>query len=192
MRRVSGFGLTFVPGVRPQIQRHAETFVVDTTQDFFAAFRSDCADYDGRQHHAAVVGACLRLRDDQELIGSHMADRKDGLMRLMKNSRCMVASWRPTQSSINVIVTMLWPEVLRIELEQHDVAVLDDIFFAFVARLAGFLGGNFAAERHEVVIGDRLCADEAALEVGVDDARRLRRLGAASGPSRRAFPSARR
>ncbi|PAQ11447.1 hypothetical protein CIT26_05550 [Mesorhizobium temperatum] len=32
-----------------------------------------------------------------------------------------------------------------VELEQHDVAVLDDIFLAFVARLAGLLGRHFAA-----------------------------------------------
>ena len=80
----------------------------------------------------------------------------------------------------------------RIELEQHHVAVLDDVFLAFVARLAGFLGGHFAAERHEIVIGDGLGADEAALEIGVDDAGRLRRLGALVRRSRRASPSARR
>ena len=69
---------------------------------------------------------------------------------------------------------MVWPRRLGVELEQHDVAVLHDVVFAFVARLAGLLGGNFATERDEVVIGDRLCADEAALEVGVDNAGRLR------------------
>ena len=68
----------------------------------------------------------------------------------------------------------------------------DDIFLAFVARLAGFLGRHFAAERDEVVIGDGLGADEAALEIGVDDAGRLRRLGALARSSRRASPSGRR
>ena len=51
-----------------------------------------------------------------------------------------------------------------------DVAVLDDIFLAFVAGLAGFLGADFAAKRDVVVIGDGVGADEAALEIRVDDA----------------------
>jgi hypothetical protein len=38
---------------------------------------------------------------------------------------------------------------LSIELEQHHVAVLDDVFLAFVAGLAGFLGGDFTAKRDE-------------------------------------------
>ena len=65
------------------------------------------------------------------------------------------------------------------EPEVHHVAVLDDVLLAFEAHLAGFLGGHLAAERDEVVVGDGLGADEALLEVGVDDAGRLRRLGAA-------------
>ena len=56
------------------------------------------------------------------------------------------------------------------EPEVHDVAVLDDVLLAFEAHLAGFLGADLAAERHEVVVGDGLGADEALLEVGVDDA----------------------
>src|SRR3954451_12508615 len=71
------------------------------------------------------------------------------------------------------MATMLWmPSVRasRVELEQHDVAVLDDIFLAFIACLAGFLGRYFAAQRDEVVVGDGLGADEAAFEIGVDDA----------------------
>ncbi len=79
-----------------------------------------------------------------------------------------------------------------VEPEQHHVAVLDDIFLAFVARLAGFLGGDFAAERDIIVIGDGLGADEAALEIGMDDAGGLRRLGAALCTSRRGSPWGRR
>src|SRR5690606_18531593 len=45
-------------------------------------------------------------------------------------------------------------------------------------RLAGFLGGDFAAERDEIVVGDGLGADETAFEIGVDDAGGLRGLGA--------------
>jgi hypothetical protein len=52
---------------------------------------------------------------------------------------------------------------------------LHDVFLAF-ARLAGFLGAGFALEGDVVVVGDGLGADEALLEIGVDDAGRLRAL----------------
>ena len=55
---------------------------------------------------------------------------------------------------------------------------MDHIVLAFVAGLAGFAGGCFAAKRDEIVGRDGLCADEALFEIGVDDPRRLGRLGA--------------
>ena len=79
-----------------------------------------------------------------------------------------------------------------VELEQHHVAVLDEVFLAFLAQLAGLARAGLAAERDVVVVGDRLGADEAALEIGVDLARGLRRLGARRGRSRRALPWGRR
>ena len=70
-----------------------------------------------------------------------------------------------------------------VEQEIQHVAVLDDVFLAFDAHLAGFLGAGFALAGDEVVVGDGLGADEAALEVGVDDAGRLRRgVAAVDGP----------
>ena len=51
---------------------------------------------------------------------------------------------------------------------------MDDIFLAFVARLAGFLGRDLATEPDIVIIGDGLGADEALLEIGVDLAGGLR------------------
>src|SRR4051794_595745 len=57
---------------------------------------------------------------------------------------------------------------------QH-IAILDHIFLAFLAPLAGFLGALLALVRDEVIISDGLGADEAAFEVGVDHAGRLRR-----------------
>src|SRR6266478_4216243 len=67
--------------------------------------------------------------------------------------------------------------------EMHDVPVGDHVFLAFEAQPAGLAGARLAAERHIVVIRDGLGADKAALEIGVDDARRLGRLGAAGdGP----------
>src|SRR5689334_15307397 len=61
-----------------------------------------------------------------------------------------------------------------VEQEVEDVAVADDVVLALRAHLSRLLGALLAAERDVVVVGDRLGADEAALEVGVDDARRLR------------------
>ena len=74
----------------------------------------------------------------------------------------------------------------------HHVAVRDHILLALEPHLAGVAGAGLAAQRDIVVIGDRLGADEALLEIGVDDAGRLRRLGAAARWSRRAPPSGRR
>jgi len=60
----------------------------------------------------------------------------------------------------------------------EDVAVLHDIFLAFLAQLAGIAGAGFAVERDIIVVGDGLGADESPLEVGMDFAGGLRRLGA--------------
>ena len=57
----------------------------------------------------------------------------------------------------------------------HHVAVGDHVVLAFEPQLAGVARAGLAAERDVVVIGDGLGADEAALEIGVDDAGRLRR-----------------
>ncbi len=65
------------------------------------------------------------------------------------------------------------------EAEMHHIAVGDDIVLAFEPHLAGLFGRNLAAEPVIVRIRDRLGADEALLEIGMDDARGLRRLGAA-------------
>src|SRR5689334_14418987 len=59
--------------------------------------------------------------------------------------------------------------------EVNHVAVSDDVFLALEAHLAGFLRALLAAAGHVVGIGDDLGADEAALEVRVDDAGGLRR-----------------
>jgi hypothetical protein len=45
---------------------------------------------------------------------------------------------------------MVWAfrltRALRPRFKQHHIAVFNDIFFAFIAGFAGFLGGYFAAE----------------------------------------------
>ena len=85
-----------------------------------------------------------------------------------------------------------WPALSVGEAEMQHVAVLDDVVLAFEAELARFARARLALPGDIVVIGDGLGADEALLEVGVDDAGRLRRLAPPSRPSRRAPPSARR
>src|SRR4051812_35423957 len=68
----------------------------------------------------------------------------------------------------------------------EDVAVLDDILLAFEPHLAGVLGTLLTLAGDEIRIGDGFGADEALLEIGVDDAGRFRRAAAgAQGPGMR-------
>jgi len=64
--------------------------------------------------------------------------------------------------------------------ELHHVPVLHDVVPALDPGLAGSAGSGDRAGLDEVVEGDDLGLDEALLEVGVDDARGLRRLPALS------------
>src|SRR3954447_26420388 len=74
----------------------------------------------------------------------------------------------------------------RGEAEMHHVAVGDDVVLAFQPEPAGIARARLAAIRHIIVIRDGLGANEAALEVAVDDTGSLRSLGAAPyGPGRR-------
>ena len=54
-----------------------------------------------------------------------------------------------------------------------DVAVLDDVVLALEPQLPRLAAPGLAPEPHEVLVGDHLGADEAALDVAVDLARRL-------------------
>ena len=58
----------------------------------------------------------------------------------------------------------------NVETEVHDVAVLDHVVLALEPQLARLARALLALARHVVLVGDHLCADEAALEVGMDDA----------------------
>ena len=58
----------------------------------------------------------------------------------------------------------------------HDVAVLNDVLLALLAQLAGLATTLLATECHIVLVAGGFGLDEAALEVGVDDARSLRGL----------------
>src|SRR5690242_11853487 len=59
-----------------------------------------------------------------------------------------------------------------------NVAVLDDVIGALKPHLPRVLGALLAAAGDEIRIRNCLGADEALLEIGVDDAGGLRRLGA--------------
>src|SRR5262245_45877035 len=75
------------------------------------------------------------------------------------------------------------PNLSSIKPEMHHVAVGDDIFLAFEPELAGVAGTGFAVQRDVVGIGDGFGPDKTLLEIGMDDAGRRRRLGAAvNGP----------
>ena len=63
-----------------------------------------------------------------------------------------------------------------IEPEVHDVAVLHHIFLAFQPEFAGLARAGFAVAGDIIGIGDGFGADIALLEIGVDDAGRLRAL----------------
>ena len=80
----------------------------------------------------------------------------------------------------------------HIEPEQDHVPVLHLVIFSFAAHLPGRFRGLLAAEGDVVVVGDRLGADEAALEIAVDLARPPAALSSRAGSSRRALPSVRR
>src|SRR5580658_4831842 len=67
---------------------------------------------------------------------------------------------------------------LHVESKVHHIALFDDVFLAFQAQLSGLLRACLALEFDEVIVGNYFGANEAALEIGVDDARRLRRRGA--------------
>src|SRR5687767_14458028 len=62
-----------------------------------------------------------------------------------------------------------------VEPEMHDVGLADDVFLALEAQLARLARTGFPLVRDVVVERDGFGADEAALEVGVDHARGLRR-----------------
>ena len=67
---------------------------------------------------------------------------------------------------------------LHVEQEVDDVAVLHHVLLAFAADLALGLGGGHGANGLQILEGDDLGPDEAALEVGVDLASGLGSLGA--------------
>src|ERR1700730_9303398 len=64
---------------------------------------------------------------------------------------------------------------LDIEPKVHHIALFDHVLLALQPQLARLLGARLPLERNEVIVGNDLRPDEAALEVRMDDAGRLRR-----------------
>ena len=68
---------------------------------------------------------------------------------------------------------------LYVEPEQYHIAVLHDIFLAFGADQTLFAGSGHRSVCDQILIGDNLGPDEATLEIGMNFASGLRRLGTA-------------
>src|SRR2546428_12645304 len=61
--------------------------------------------------------------------------------------------------------------------EMDNVAVLDDVLFPFEAKLSCLLALGFASKGDEILIGNHLGADEAALPATADSSRTFPRAG---------------
>ena len=61
-------------------------------------------------------------------------------------------------------------QVLYVEAEVHDVAVLHHVFLALDRKLACLAHGALASEGHIVVVLYHLGTDKALFEIGVDNA----------------------
>lgn len=70
-----------------------------------------------------------------------------------------------------------FPKTVRLDVEQEvqHVTVLHDVILTFLAQAARRGSASLALVLNEIVVAHRFGADKAALEVGVDHARRLRR-----------------
>src|ERR1700733_9744042 len=72
-----------------------------------------------------------------------------------------------------------FPAILVVEPEMHHVAVGDDVFLAFQTQLSSVARAGLATERHVIGVSNRFGANEALLEIRMNDAGGRRRLGAA-------------
>jgi len=69
---------------------------------------------------------------------------------------------------------------LYVEAEEDDVAILNDVLFPFETHQTLLLGRSIAPRRFELLVGDHLGPDKAALHVRMDHSRRRNRRGASS------------
>src|SRR6185503_2144507 len=71
------------------------------------------------------------------------------------------------------------PIWLHIEPEMHNVSILNNVLFSFQLQLALLAATRFAPEFHQILEASDLRSDESALDVRVNNARRLMRGRAA-------------
>ena len=86
---------------------------------------------------------------------------------MLARIKVAVNAGNTTQRTLSFAKRNVW---LHVEFEEEYVAVLDDVLFAFGAQQALFFYGLLAAVEEEVAGGVGVGLDEAAFEVGVDDA----------------------
>src|SRR3569623_3017767 len=108
---------------------------------------------------ASVSVASRSAMPAQDLIGYRFSSVRVGML-------CGICFERNRDDAVGVS---------DVEQEVQHIAVLDDVLLAFRAHLARFLRALFALVRDEVLIRYGLRANEAAFEVGMDHAGRLRR-----------------
>src|SRR4051794_30131517 len=78
------------------------------------------------------------------------------------------------QDAISGSNQVLHVERLHIKEEIQHIAIFHDVFLALGAHLSSLLCSLFALVGNEIVKGNGLCTNEAALKIGMDDASRLR------------------
>jgi hypothetical protein len=64
--------------------------------------------------------------------------------------------------------------MLNVESEVHNIAIGNNIRFAFNTQLAVFFAGSFRSKLHKVIVLDYLGADKAFFKVGMDNTCSLR------------------
>ena len=62
------------------------------------------------------------------------------------------------------------PGILDVKAEQHNIAIIDDIVFAFQPPLAGVLRSLFSLVFDKIIESDNFCANKAVLKVCMDNA----------------------
>ncbi len=129
-----------------------------------------------RAQHAKRHGGCAPSSTEAALSALHACKKviqdRHNVTRLAgtRDACCpglhfRVAHEKPRSDCGAFSLRLCWSDV---EQEVQHIAVLDDVFLAFGAHLAGFLGTLFALNLDEIVVRNRLGADKAAFKVGVD------------------------
>src|SRR5204863_390164 len=129
------------------------------------AFARDEQPADGRIGEDRFERALLlaRIRPELRLVGEQHREQLDHLRKILCSRRAVLE---------------FHPGLLDVEAKVDHIAVAHHVVLALEAKLARFLRPLLAAVRDEVIVRRHFGADEAALEVGMDDA---------GGPASRIF-----